>query len=101
MNTMTMPGFTADNSLYRTSERYHMTGSSQGVELNARSVQPSAAIYQDGRFVCNGEVTANGFIDCYSIGGGLSEPPRLVCGPCIKGRRRCTIPGMGVSLERC
>ena len=60
MKTMNMPGFVADSSLYKASGRYRMTGSTGGVELNTNLVQPSLAIYIDGRFVCNGEVTDNG-----------------------------------------
>jgi len=45
MSTMNMPGFTAEESLYRTSDRYRLTSSTHRVELNASLVQPSAAIY--------------------------------------------------------
>ena len=44
-------------------------------------IQPAAAIYMDGRFICNGEVTANGFINCYPPGGG-GQRCRPACGPC-------------------
>ncbi len=70
MNTINIPGFTAEDSLYRTSGRYQRTSSTHRVELNASLVQPSAAIYVGGRFVCYGEVTDQGFINCYPLGGG-------------------------------
>jgi hypothetical protein len=101
MNTTNMPGFTAEESLYRTSGRYQVSSSTHRVQLNASLVQPSAAIYVGGRFVCYGEVTDNGFINCYPPGGGVSEPPDLVCGPCIRGRQRCGIPGVGFSWVPC
>lgn len=101
MNRMNMPGFTAEDSLYRTSRCYQMTKSIHRVELNASLVQPAAAIYADGRFVCYGEVTDEGFINCDPLGGGVFEPPELVCGPCIKGRQRCGIPGLGFSWGPC
>jgi hypothetical protein len=40
------------------------------------------AIYVDGRFVCYGDVTANGFINCYPMGGGGEPFCRPTCGPC-------------------
>jgi hypothetical protein len=97
---MSVPGFTAEDSLYRTSGHYQMTRSTHRVELNASLVQPSVAIYVGGRFVCYGEVTEEGF-SCEPLGGGVSEPPDLVCGPCINGRQRCGIPGLGFSWGPC
>lgn len=70
MSAINMPGFTAEDSLYKTSGLYQMASTIHGIELNANLVQPSLAIYIDGRFVCNGEVTDNGFINCYPLGGG-------------------------------
>jgi hypothetical protein len=99
MNTMNKPGFTAEASLYRTNGRYQMAGARYRVELNASLVQPSAAIYVGGRFVCDGEVTANGFIDCYPLPGG--GPLEELCGPCIRGRQRCIIPGVGSYSQPC
>jgi len=87
MNTMNMPGFTAEDSLYKTNGRYQMASSIHGIELNANLVQPSLAIYIDGRFVCNGEVTANGFIDCYPLGGG-GDGGRPDLG-CLRCKRNC------------
>jgi hypothetical protein len=98
---MTLPGFTAEDSLYRTSGRYRMTSSTHRVEPNAGLVQPSAAIYEGRRFVCYGEVTEEGFINCYPLIGGRREPPDLVCGRCINGRQRCGIPGVGFSWGPC
>ncbi|HEV2915789.1 MAG TPA: hypothetical protein VGX92_21080 [Pyrinomonadaceae bacterium] len=69
MNSMNMPGFTAETSLYKTGGRYQMISSAHRVELNAMLVQPSLAIYMDGRFVCDGEVTDRGFINCNPPGG--------------------------------
>lgn len=51
---MNMPGFTAEVSLYRTSERYHMVGTSA----------PSAG---------GGEVVPQSSHDCWPIGEGWSE----------------------------
>lgn len=87
MNTMNMPGFTAGGSLYKTNGHYQMASSSREIEINTNFVQPSLAIYIDGRFVCNGEVTANGFIDCYPLGGGGGGGrPDLACLQC---KRNC------------
>lgn len=97
---MSIPGFTGEASFYGISRPSQMKRSPGHADLVAMLVQPAAAIYVGGRFVCNGEVTENGFIDCSSP-GGHSEPPDLVCGPCIRGRQRCGIPGVGFSWGPC
>jgi len=82
---MNIPEFTAETSLYKTNGRYH--SSIHRVGLNTNLVQPSLAIYIDGRFVCNGEVTDNGFINCYPLGGGSGGGrPDFACLQC---RRNC------------
>jgi hypothetical protein len=101
VRAMNMPGLTAEASLYGTHERYRVAGYSHSRALDASVVQPAAAIYSGGRFICYGEVTPNGFINCYPPGGGLSEPPELVCGPCRNGRQRCGIPGVGFTTGPC
>lgn len=93
---MNMPGFTAENSLYRTSGRYQMTSSTRRVKLSASLLQPSAAIYQDGRFVCYGEVTEEGFINCFDYGGAPGEDPRLA----VQCRRACWRLYRGDPTER-
>ncbi len=58
---MNMPDFNAENSLYKTSGQYQSgagVGSLASRNPSANAVQAAAAIYGDGRFVCNGEVTA-------------------------------------------
>ena len=82
MNTINMPGFTAEASLYRTIERYQLASTTQRAEFKASMVQPSAAIYEDGRFVCYGEVTERGYINCYPPGGGGEIFCRPRCEPC-------------------
>ena len=86
---MNIPGFTAETSLYKTGGRYQMSNSTHRGELNANLVQPSLAIYSGGRFVCYGEVTDRGFINCYPlVGGGGGEgkprPLHLKCTSCYK-----------------
>src|SRR5688572_19198245 len=95
---MNMPGFTAQVSLYRSSvssgARASQSFSSSG------SVQPAKAIYVNGRFYCNGEISGHQ-IRCYDQGGGPQEPPELVCGPCRRGRQTCFLPGVGTSTGPC
>jgi hypothetical protein len=88
---MNIPSFTAEASLSESSQRYLTSSLSRlgnhGSKWSAasNSVQPSMAIYLDGRFVCNGEVTDNGFINCDPIGGGGGPRDPLCrpgCGPC-------------------
>ena len=87
MRAINMPGFTAEDSLYKTSRLYQMASTIYGIELNANLVQPSLAIYIDGRYVCDGEVTGNGFINCYPPGGGGGGGrPDLSCLQC---KRNC------------
>ena len=87
MSAINMPGFTAEDSLYKTSGLYQMASTIHGIELNANLVQPSLAIYIDGRYVCDGEVTGNGFINCYPPGGGGGGGrPDLSCLQC---KRNC------------
>jgi len=88
---MTMPGFTAGASLYEAGGHYRGGARAASASLNpsARAVHPAAAIYVGGRFVCNGEVTSNGFINCYQIGGGGGGGCRPGCSPCRN------VPGVG------
>ena len=102
MKTMNMPGFTAEDSLYKTNGRYQGASSVHGIELNANSVQPSLAIYIDGRFVCNGEVTANGFIDCYPLGGGGGgDRPDFSCLQCKRNCLRKPLAQRAACREAC
>ncbi len=64
---MRTPGFHAMNALADAARPYRFATSGRR-ETNA--LQPALAIYVDGRFVCNGEVTGNGYINCYPLGGG-------------------------------
>jgi hypothetical protein len=101
MNRMNLPGFTAEDPLYQRGEHYQITNSAHSVTPNMSLLQPALPVYLDGRYVCNGEVTDHGFINCDSPGGGPSGPPELRCGPCINGRQRCGIPGLGFSWGPC
>ena len=76
---MSVPGFHATAVLTAQQSQFP-SGQPAGRPL-ANRVQPAAAIYMDGRFVCYGEVTANGYIQCYTQGGG-GERCRPGCGPC-------------------
>jgi hypothetical protein len=75
---MNVPGFRATISLAAPAGMYRAAiKGGQGASV----LQPAAAIYMDGRFICNGDVTANGFINCYPPGGG-GQRCRPACGPC-------------------
>ena len=109
MNAMNIPGFTADSSLYKTNGRYQMNSSTHRVELNASLVQPSLAIYMDGRFVCDGEVTDNGFINCDPIGGGgggggvdrVDRLERLACARCYTKCNRKPVTQRAACRAQC
>ena len=87
---MYIPGFTAETSVYKPRGVYLMPGSTHRADLSANWIYPSLAIYVDGRFVCNGEVTDNGFVTCYPPGGGDgSGRPDRALQACASCYRRC------------
>jgi hypothetical protein len=107
---MNMPSFSAEASLYKTSGHYQ--GSANGGSLAPRStsaneVQAAAAIYVDGRFICNGEVTSNGFINCFPVGGGgggdSCRPGCSLCRnvPGVGRRKSCVTRNCDVREVRC
>lgn len=110
---MAMPGFTAEAALYKPSGHYQSSASGGSLASHNRSantVHAAAAIYMDGRFVCNGEVTSNGFIKCFPPGGGGGggggESCRPGCSPCRNapgvGRRKfCVTRNCDVREVRC
>jgi len=70
---MRMPGFTAEASLYKTNERYHMlgtldrlTGCGDVNNQRLKSVQPAASIYVDGLYYCEGYIDRFGNVRCAS-----------------------------------
>jgi hypothetical protein len=102
---MTMPTLTADAALRRASGSYRAR-TALGVRARG-AVRAAAAIYSGGRFVCYGEVTPEGFIDCYPL-GGVGEPRcRPQCQPCryipsLGGRFRvCVTRDCDVDFRRC
>jgi|SRR5215467_3209499 len=111
---MKMPGFTADNSVYKTMGRYRMTGGAQNALANARGVLPQSPLdlllcLSDCQFdsdfeACREQCFFNRFTDGGGVGGsggGPKQPPELVCGPCRNGRQRCGIPGLGFAYAPC
>jgi hypothetical protein len=105
---MTLPTLSAEASIYRTGRYADATGRGRPTASRRNSVSPAAAIYQDGRFVCYGEVTDTGFIDCYPLGGGGEPTCRPQCGPCRRmpeegpGRyRACVTRDCDVIFRRC
>jgi hypothetical protein len=76
---MRTPGFHATRVFAAPASHFHV-GKNAG-QPQANTLQPAAAIYIGGRFICNGEVTPNGYINCYPMGGG-GERCRPACGPC-------------------
>jgi len=76
---MRLPALVAPSVLPAPVQSFRVTSARRAVR---GGVYPAAAIYVDGRFVCYGEVTGNGYINCYSSGGGGSPRCRPACGPC-------------------
>ena len=113
---MKIPGFTASTSLYLTSGHYRASGG----WANAPVVVPQLP-RQLGLLQClQGCSLAGAAEGCqetcfrkadiraseeFQSGGGVGRGPRrqpeLVCGPCIRGRQRCGIPGLGFSTGPC
>lgn len=98
---MNTPGFTASASLYRSSVSYVIGAQANRSFGFSDSVQPAMAIYVDGRYICNGEVTDNGFINCYPIGGGGEQLCRPGCGPCRNHVKTCILRNCDDVERRC
>jgi|SRR6185436_15690042 len=88
---MSIPSFNAEASLYESSRRY-ATNSLSGLGAGGFNlVQPSMSIYVDGRYICDGQVTDNGYIQCNPIGGGGDPGCRPGCGPCRNHVKTCIL----------
>jgi hypothetical protein len=107
---MTMPGFTADASLNGISrfDRRRRRPRADGDRRRQNYVAPAAAIYEGGRFVCYGEVTEEGFIDCYPPHRTGEPTCQRRCGPCQRMPelgpgtwRACLTRDCDVDFERC
>ena len=51
MNTMNMPGFTAEASLYQANERYQMIGTLVAPE-DGRKILPQQVCHVSGAYIC-------------------------------------------------
>ena len=95
---MNIPRFTAEASLYATSEHYRLSGASAGRRgsilaqslLCSRAGQPCGGI----DLVC-----CPGLRCTAGLGGlGICKPDLFHCSPCIEGRQICCPPrGFGLS----
>jgi hypothetical protein len=118
MNTINMPGFTAESSVYRTSGLYQMTAA---FDSNGGVIRPQACdvgCMEECVPGCEdliGRLRAQCIIGC-SRGCGCIQPPQ-VCGPCQCdegtgwsqecclpngtncSRRPCTPPGEGCTVQ--
>ena len=113
---MKIPGFTASTSLYITNGHYRASGG----WANAPAVVPQlprqldllqclqgcslAGAAEGCQETCFRKADIRASEDFQSGGGGGHGPrrqPELVCGPCIRGRQRCGIPGLGFSSGPC
>jgi hypothetical protein len=85
MNIMTMPGFTAESSVYRTSRHYQMTA---GVAAHGNVVQPQICdtrCLSNCRSVCRGDFPPGSaqnecFADCFNE---CCNTVPVTCGPCV------------------
>lgn len=109
MNKTSLPGFTAEASLYQSSGNYSAVGGPAEFSRSGEILPqlPIGFCMADCDFThsdpfsrdicklgCLGGRPGGG-------GGGPSSPPELVCGPCIRGRQRCGIPGLGFQWGPC
>ena len=99
---MNLPGFDAEASLY-TPGRYYRAG--PGVRSTLGGVEPALSIFIDGRFVCDGEVTDNGFISCNPIGvGGVGpgpDPSGRICRSCLSACARKPVSQRADCRQNC
>ncbi len=90
MNTTNMPGFTAEVSLYKTSNRYHMIGATPqaGGMVHAAQIAPGGASCFSQ---CFRECIQDGFLpfQCGPACRRQCNPLPPTCGPCI-GFRQCS-----------
>ena len=116
---MKMPGFTASASLYNTSGGYRASGGRASGSANAPALVPQLARQLDLLQCLQGCSLAGANPACQDTcfrmadirasddfgrprgGGGPRGPQELVCGPCIRGRQRCGLPGVGFSTGPC
>ena len=95
---MSLPGFTAEAALYRTSKHYHMAGDYYTAVGN-QQILPQ---------VCVHECTS--FFDDFTFGGPVHKEcelfcttdPEVFCGPCnARGMQRCVVPHYGAAYVPC
>lgn len=117
---MKIPGFTASTSLYNTGGHYRVSGGNPSAWSNAPAVVPQlprqlgllqclqgcslAGADPACEVTCFRKADIQASDDFQSGGGGPRGPrrqPELVCGPCVRGRQRCGIPGLGFSYGPC
>jgi hypothetical protein len=105
---MNIPGFTAPASLYRSPVSYVVGSRTSRSPGSSDSVQPAMAIYVNGIYYCDGEVTSGG-VNCYGgpagdlgLGGGPREPLcRPQCGPCRNHVKTCILRNCDDVERRC
>lgn len=114
---MRIPGYTAEDSVYRTMGRYRTTagarnGWGDGQEILPQLPKQLLLCLRDCQFnpdpdfeACREVCYWNHFTEGGGLGGGggtkPKEPPELVCGPCRNGRQLCRLPGVGSSYSAC
>ena len=117
---MKIPGFSASTSLYNTGGRYRTAGGNLSAWSSAPAVVPQlprqlgllqclqgcslAGAAEGCQETCFRKADIRASDDFQSGGGGPHGPgrqPELVCGPCVRGRQRCGIPGLGFSYGPC
>jgi hypothetical protein len=85
MNTMTMPGFTAESSVYRTSRHYQMTA---GVAAHGNVVQPQLCDTQcllSCQSACKADFPrGRRRADCINIDCPDECCDNVTCGPCSR-----------------
>ena len=106
---MNLPGFTAPASLFRSPVSYVVGSQASQSFGSSDSVRPAMAIYVNGVYYCDGEVTGSG-VECYGSGGGGGGPReplcRPSCGPCrnvpVQGRvKTCILRNCDDVEKRC
>ena len=99
---MNLPGFYAEASLYTPGRRYRTCA---GTRSTLGGVEPALSIFIDGRFVCEGEVTDNGFISCNPINaGGVGvgpDPSARICRSCLSSCTRKPVSQRAACRQNC
>ena len=101
---MSLPGFSAEASLSMIAGSCgNRSDRSRHTRSRMSRVEAALAIYVDGLYYCDGEITGGG-ISCYQTnagGGGRPDPGDLACRRCLANCNRKPVSQRPACRQRC